>query len=275
MKKTISTAAAVLCTLAVVALAFAFGDRPFLALDAGEVRSATVRLSPPDRTVEVADTDTLVALLRGVVTYRRDDSYAEYAGQAVTFTLAMADGTLREVTEYSPFLIVDGVGYRAGGEACEALSRYANTLLDSRDAVVVLERPPALTVASDSTACAGLLGSDEWQRKLPDGSREHVTTDALHPLDCRELLTPLETGSDTAVLRFSEEPDEILNVRCWSDSLWGEVYAEGEAIAVNGHEISLRPGGYVYEVRAVWDASDGYGGDASYYFYIRAAELTP
>ena len=104
------------------------GRMPYQDLKASEVVSAAVRLSPPDETVPIADPEELVALLKEVVIYREDDSYTEYSGQAVTFTLIMADGSQEEITAYSPFLIVNGTGYRAKYGPCEQLSRYANQL---------------------------------------------------------------------------------------------------------------------------------------------------
>lgn len=101
---------------------------PYQDLKASEVVSAAVRLSPPDETVPIADPEELVALLKEVVIYREDDSYTEYSGQAVTFTLTMADGSQEEITAYSPFLIVNGAGYRTKYGPCEQLSRYANQL---------------------------------------------------------------------------------------------------------------------------------------------------
>ena len=43
----------------------------------------------------------------------------------------MTDGTQREIVAFSPFLVIDGVGYRAAHAPCEALNRYANELLVS------------------------------------------------------------------------------------------------------------------------------------------------
>ena len=110
------------------AVLIARGKMPYQDLKASEVVSAAVRLSPPDETVPIADPEELVALLKEVVIYREDDSYTEYSGQAVTFTLIMADGSQEEITAYSPFLIVNGTGYRAKYGPCEQLSRYANQL---------------------------------------------------------------------------------------------------------------------------------------------------
>ena len=121
-------AAAVILAALTAAVLIARGRMPYQDLMASEVVSAAVRLSPPDETVPIADPEELVALLKEVVIYREDDSYTEYSGQAVTFTLIMADGSQEEITAYSPFLIVNGTGYRAKYGPCEQLSRYANQL---------------------------------------------------------------------------------------------------------------------------------------------------
>ena len=249
------------------------GTKPYQDLTAADIASATVFLQPPDQTLQVEDTDRLAALLQDVVIYEEDNSYTEYAGQAVTIQLTMSDGTQTSITAYNPFLIIDGIGYRTEYEPCEALNRYANELLDSADAVVVLEQPPVLTVVSDETAMTALLGTYSWQRKNADGSVTSVEADSPHPLDCRELLSPpLETAETTAVLRFTEEPDEIVSVQCWRDSHWSDTSAAGEDIVCRGAAIDLKPGGYVYEIVARWDPDSGYGGTARYSFYITAKQ---
>ena len=121
-------AAAVILAALTAAVLNTRGKMPYQDLKASEVDSAAVRLSPPDETVPIADPEELVALLKEVVIYREDNSYTEYSGQAVTFTLTMADGSQEEITAYSPFLIVNGTGYRAKYGPCEQLSRYANQL---------------------------------------------------------------------------------------------------------------------------------------------------
>ena len=126
-RKGILAAAVIIVALTVVVM-ISRGKMPYQDLKASEVVSAAVRLSPPDETVPIADPEELVALLKEVVIYREDDSYTEYSGQAVTFTLIMADGSQEEITAYSPFLIVNGTGYRAKYGPCEQLSRYANQL---------------------------------------------------------------------------------------------------------------------------------------------------
>ena len=245
------------------------GTKPYQGLTAAEISFATVLLQPPDKTIQVEELDTLLALLQDLVIYEEDNSYTEYAGQSVTIHLVMSDGTQASITAYNPFLIIDGVGYRTEYEPCEALNRYANELLSSEDAVVVLEQPPALTVVSDETSVTALLGTYSWQRKNTDGTFTDIEADSPHPLDCRDLLSPpLETAEATATLRFTHDPDKIVGIQCWSDSHWDTPSSGGENVIFNENTIELKSGGYIYEVVAQWDDDNGYGGTAHYSFYI-------
>ena len=103
--------------------------RPFKDLEAADITSAIVRLSPPDTTIQIVETEELVSYLNEVVIYNKDNSYTEYAGQAVIFTLSLADGSQVEIIAYNPFIIIDGIGYKCKYEPCEALNHYANELM--------------------------------------------------------------------------------------------------------------------------------------------------
>lgn len=125
----------VLAVLLALAAGLLFrGRRLFRDLEAADIAAASVTLMPPDVTLELdsAEIRTLAKLLGELRITRPDQSYTEYAGQAVQFTVTFADGTGTEVTDYNPFLIIDGTGYRAAYEPCEALNRFANELLRER-----------------------------------------------------------------------------------------------------------------------------------------------
>lgn len=266
----ISIACIVLLGTAAAVFLRTMGRKPYKDLDAAQIAAAKVLLAPPDKAVEIEDIPELVDYLKNVVICRRDDSYTEYAGQAAIFTLTMKDGTQTEIMEYNPFLVIDGIGYRTKYEPCQALNQYANALLDSGTAKIILEEPPALAVVSDNTSFGAVLGAYSWQKKNLDGTAVITRTDHAHPLDCKELLSPpLETSETTAVLRFTEEPDAILSVSCWSDQDWGAPAADREAVAISGNALTLKPGGYIYEITAEWDTENGYGGTASYMIYIK------
>lgn len=125
---------AILCVLvlaaAVPAKIFILGTRPLKSLRAEEVSSAIVELYPPDVTLQLTadEIGQLISILNQVVTYQRDDTYGEYDGQAVIFTLTKIDGTQIRVQAYNPFVVINGVGYRTKYEPCEDLNRLGNKL---------------------------------------------------------------------------------------------------------------------------------------------------
>lgn len=211
MKKLIVFALTLVCVLGLASCSETTGEKIYESLSETEISYATVHLIPPDKTIQIEDINELVGLLNDVVIYEEDNSYTEYAGQTVTFTLTMVDGSQIEITAYNPFLVIDGVGYKTEYEPCEALNAYANRLLNSENVTVILEEPPALSVISGQTAMGALLGTYSWQRKNPDGTFTGIESDSAHPLDCRDALLLFDTNEKTAILDFLEEPDSILN----------------------------------------------------------------
>lgn len=134
MKKKILPA--VFCALvlaAVPAKIFIFGAKPLKNLRAQAVVSATAELYPPGATLQLTadEIGQLVSILNQVVTYQRDDSYGEYDGQAVVFTLTKTDGTRLQVQAYNPFIVIDGVGYRTKYGPCQELNSLGNKLNSS------------------------------------------------------------------------------------------------------------------------------------------------
>lgn len=267
-----------ICILSVaftmIIFVFASGRKPYKDLEAAQIVSATVQLSPPGKTIQITETKELVDLLKDVVVYNKDNSYTDYSGQGVTFTLVMIDGTQTSIMEYNPFLVIDGASYKTKYEPCEALNRYANRLLEEEDAMIILENPPKLDVISGNVCNGTLLGIYSWQCKNNDGTFTNTEADSAHPLECADLLLPFETTETNAFLRFSEEPDTILSVRCWSDEHWSDPSADSESVSVNGNKIEFKAGGYIYEVIAEWNTEkSGYGGIAHYYFYIQVSPI--
>lgn len=131
MKKRLILGSGVAALVIVLGLAVLLaGWRPFAGLEAEDIREARVRLTPPDAEYVLTgeETEELAALLREVMLYRRDDSYREYCGQGVIFTLTMEDGSRVEGMAYNPFFVLEGRGYRTKYGPCQALNRFANGL---------------------------------------------------------------------------------------------------------------------------------------------------
>ncbi|HIW48655.1 MAG TPA: hypothetical protein H9687_05205 [Firmicutes bacterium] len=115
---------------------FGHGRQPFQALKEEDLARATVRLTPPDVKMEVENREKLAELLRQVNIGQKDPSWQEYTGQMVQFTLYYTDGSMQTAAVFSPFFLLDGQGYRANRQACEALQQFANDLRDSSEPVV-------------------------------------------------------------------------------------------------------------------------------------------
>ena len=134
-KRYILIVGVVLAVLLALAAGLLFwGRRPFRDLEAADITAASVTLMPPDVTLELdeAEIKTLAELLGDLRITRPDQSYTEYAGQAVQFTVTFADGTETELTDYNPFLIIDGTGWRTAYEPREALNGYDKGLRGER-----------------------------------------------------------------------------------------------------------------------------------------------
>ena len=198
MKKKIGTIIAFvfLALIMVSALIVFRGRKPFKDL---EMTSATVQLLPPDETIQVANLEELGALLEDVVIYNRDDSYREYSGQAVVFTITRDDGSKLEVTAYNPFIIIDEKGYRCKYEPCEKLNSYANELLNA-----VGNQPEIVTTSGASDA-----GFPNWGLTL---SVKDVTESGL-TLVCTQsdgaLTGELQTGSDYKLIVLKEAWEDV------------------------------------------------------------------
>lgn len=146
----------------------------------------------------------------------------------------------------------------------------AGTVKEATQSIGIPEDTPTaapaakLVYGGDSTPA--FPGSFYWEYIGEDAEDRAICADGPHPLDCRESLTPIRLSDGTALLAFEEDPDSV-TVTCWPDSAWGNTDAAGEAVELDGFEIQLKPGGYIYSVTARWGGQNGTG-SASYYFYV-------
>ena len=131
MRKKAVIAMAVVIVVLTAGVIISRGKMPYKDLKASDIVSAEVYLSPPDETVQITDIEELVSYLSEVAIYHEDNSYTDYCGQSVVFTLTMADGAQEKITACNPFVIINSTGYKAKYEPCERLSRYANKLLNT------------------------------------------------------------------------------------------------------------------------------------------------
>ena len=74
----IAIACIILVGIAVIVFFSQQGKKPYKDLDAAQIVSAKVLLTPPDKTIEIENIQELVEYLNDVVVYNEDNSYTEY-----------------------------------------------------------------------------------------------------------------------------------------------------------------------------------------------------
>ncbi len=101
--------------------------------DLKHVKSISVTIRPPESTIELSEEqiDEVVNILKKATIGQKDDSYRELNGQWVEYDITYKDGSSISVASFNPYIVIDGVGYETDYEACEELSSYANSLLES------------------------------------------------------------------------------------------------------------------------------------------------
>jgi hypothetical protein len=107
------------------------GVLPFENLTMTDISSVTVEVGFSDlRYYDLSENEIgiLTAILRMVEIFEQDNSYSEYLGQAVTYTLNKVDGTQETIMAYNPFIVINGIGYKTKYEPCEELNALGNTI---------------------------------------------------------------------------------------------------------------------------------------------------
>ena len=133
-----------------------------------------------------------------------------------------------------------------------------------------LETPPELRIAAGDGAVTSSKGTYSWSYFNGYGWPT-IEADSIHPLEYEDIVETLTTADNTVTLEFDVPPDSITAEECWSDAHWGSTGAESESFELDGSEITLKPGGYIYTIRARWDA-EGYNGSCRYVFHVVCPE---
>ena len=109
----IALAAAIILGICAALGTLLTGNKPYAGLESEQLSKVEMQLTP---------------ILRQLTIYRQDDSYTDYAGQTVQVTLTLQDGSTIQVVECNPYLVIDGVGFKAKEESCSQLQAFANQL---------------------------------------------------------------------------------------------------------------------------------------------------
>lgn len=133
MKKVniLSLICAVIIILVVLLLNLS-GKKPFKVLQTDDVIKVEVLVQPPNTTKEISDSSQiqkLVEILNRVVIYKKDNSWREYSGQYVLYTITKKNGEVITIGAYNPFLIMNDVSYKTKYQPCEDLNALANSII--------------------------------------------------------------------------------------------------------------------------------------------------
>lgn len=103
---------------------------PFKQLKNSDIERAFVYILPEDVYAELDNNkiSELIILLNESKTYLKDDSYGEYYGQSITYTIIKKDKTKIEIKPFNPFLIIDGNGFITDYNNCEELQQLGNNI---------------------------------------------------------------------------------------------------------------------------------------------------
>lgn len=150
---------------------------------------------------------------------------------------------------------------------------------DGPSNVILIGKPPAMTVSCGKSSVDAWLGTYSWTYKnFEDGTAQSTNADSDHPLvriDEIPILNILPTTMSAidpylASLQFSVVPDKI-EVNCYK--LDGNKNSKGEPISIDGTSFKLKDGEYLYEVIVEWTKSEQYSGKAHYAFRAVEADL--
>jgi len=141
------------------------------------------------------------------------------------------------------------------------------------------KHPPEMSVHHGGESFPSMRGGFSWTSFAKNGKSQTLIADALHPLECKELVPILtlrpsvysSLDPNLARLEFDVLPARI-TARCWSASAWDKPDTEAEDVEVADSCLSLKEN-CIYEITAEWDVQNGFGGEVHYVFCAMAPKL--
>lgn len=107
---------------------------PYKSLKAEEIKEVKIHVVPPDREIKLTgeQVSECVEILRKLELEERVAS-EHLLGQMIKVVITAKDGTRTEIQDMSPYLVMDGVWYKAKGYG-EELNTFANEIIASTGA---------------------------------------------------------------------------------------------------------------------------------------------
>lgn len=138
----------------------------------------------------------------------------------------------------------------------------------------IYRKPPALTLYYGTGSMLLDFAGCNWYFRQEDGTVSAPIGDRVDMPMLQNSLEALWVDAESAKLSFALEPDE-LSFTCWPYEDWVKGQADSHTVNAFENSFALRPGGWVYGIRATWnDNGRGYYGTAEYYIYIEGAKVS-
>lgn len=135
MKRKILVVAAIVLAVALIMTIgiWVIGRKPFKDMQVEDIESVSIHLWPPNETRELNgdEIEELVLLLQQAEIHHPTWMHHASGGQSNIMTITFHDGSVKEVNQFGSILIIDGMGYRAEYEPNEAISQFANKLINT------------------------------------------------------------------------------------------------------------------------------------------------
>lgn len=109
------------------------GEYPFKSLKLEDVETVELLVQPPNTVTEVIEStqiQELIEVLHRVIIYEKDESWRDYNGQYVQYTIKKKNTENITIGAYNPFLIIDGIGYKTEYQPCKDLNNLANSIIN-------------------------------------------------------------------------------------------------------------------------------------------------
>ena len=129
-----------------------------------------------------------------------------------------------------------------------------------------VESPPYLEVSSGDSDVQAAQSSYSWMITNEDGTGLDRNAQGPGPASMGEQLPWLE-GAGTAELSGDGPAPDSVSVEGVPASQLTD-YVAGQPVECDGESFPLEEGEWVYMVRATWDSSEDWGGNALYYVGI-------
>ena len=211
-----------------------------------------------------------------------DGGSGRYIGLGYGFDLEgnfMPDAKHPGVTSYHGYLLGKEVSRGFWDEMRPGTKPFTGTF----------KEPPALTVICGESSTKALQGTYSWHYNNWNGTISGVEADCIHPLEAKELMTPLNFVPSfyshidpfTVYLQFDVVPDSV-TISYWGEECWGQTDAafKEKDVAVTKTEDTDAVGNplilysfqrgeenAIYMISAAWESYENFNGTATYSFY--------